>query len=69
MGTALFQCTAEGEMEPLGFKSRKFSAQAARWDMYKKEAFAVYEGARIFFLITSAVKTSSCKPVTAIFAG
>ena len=48
VGAALFQCNPDGPLEPLGFKSRKFSAQASRWDMYKKEAFAVYEGVRSF---------------------
>jgi putative transposase len=30
--------------EPIGFASHKFSGHAARWDVFKKEAFAVYFG-------------------------
>lgn len=34
--------------QPLGFKSYKFSNAASRWDIHKKEAFAVYHGVKSF---------------------
>ena len=34
--------------QPLGFTSQKFSGAASRWDMFKKEAYAVYAGVKSF---------------------
>ena len=34
--------------QPLGFKSYKFSDAAMRWDIHKKEAYAVYFGVKSF---------------------
>ena len=33
---------------PLGFKSYKFSDAASRWDIHKKEAYALYSGVKSF---------------------
>ena len=33
---------------PIGFKSTKLSGPATRWDIFKKEAFAVYYGVKSF---------------------
>ncbi len=35
-------------MEPIGVASKKFSDIAARWDPFKKEAYAVYYGVHHF---------------------
>ena len=33
---------------PIGFKSKKLSGSAANWDAYKREAYVVYWGVKVF---------------------
>ena len=52
VGAVLIQVLGEGpqvgEHQPIAFSSHKFSEQAAKWDIFKKEAFAVYFGVKTF---------------------
>ena len=38
----------KGEHQPIAFSSQKFSDQAGKWDIFKKEAYAVYYGVKTF---------------------
>jgi hypothetical protein len=52
VGAVLIQVLADGphagEHQPIGFTSHKFSDQAAKWDIFKKEAYAIYFGVKSF---------------------
>ena len=52
VGAVLIQVLEDGihagEHQPIAFSSQKFSDQAGKWDIFKKEAYAVYYGVKTF---------------------
>ena len=52
VGAVLYQTRTDSDgnevQEPIGFASQKFSGAAARWDAFKKEAYALYFGVSHF---------------------